>query len=73
MQKPQSTENDDPLLDELKEALQSSFHKSCVEAYLAKPLAVAIAQTALDALVKAINEAEKGISYCVFASGHRAK
>ena len=56
MQKLQGTGNNDSLLDELKEALESSFHKSCVEAYLAKPSAVAIAQTAVDALAKAINE-----------------
>jgi hypothetical protein len=56
MQKPQGTENNDYLLDELKEALDSSFHKSCLEAYLAKPSSAAIAQTAVDALVKAINE-----------------
>jgi hypothetical protein len=56
MQKPHGTENNDPLLDELKESLESGFHKSCVESYLAKPSAAAIAQTAVDALAGAINE-----------------
>lgn len=56
MEKQDGAASSDPLLNELKEALESSFHKSCVEAYLAKPSAVAIAQTAVDTLAKAINE-----------------
>ena len=55
MQNPHGTENNDPLLDELKESLESGFQKSCVESYLAKPSAAAIAQTAVDVLARAIN------------------
>ena len=58
MEKANPSDRSDPLLSELKKALESDFHKSCVEAYLAKPSAVAIAQTAIDALAKAANEAK---------------
>jgi len=48
----------DPRLDELKDALESGFHKDCLEAYLANPSASAVSQKALDLVEKAINETE---------------
>jgi hypothetical protein len=56
MEKSLSVQTTDPLLDELKESLDSSFHKGCVDTYLAKPSAAAIAQKALDTIAKAIDE-----------------
>ncbi len=55
---PVPTRVSDPRLDELKEALESNFHKDCLEAYLANPTASAISKKALDLVEKAINETE---------------
>lgn len=48
----------DPRLDELKDALESSFHKDCLEAYLANPSASAVSQKALELVEKAFDETE---------------
>jgi len=58
MEKTHFPDSSDPLLDELEKALESDFHKSCIEAYLAKASAMAIAQIAIDVLAKAANEAK---------------